>query len=76
MDEEHNDGGYGFDAVHTWDSPYCGEPGCWCHTAIPYHKLVTHPGATDVELAQAYAFFGVLDGSVGFSVEVRDEWSA
>jgi hypothetical protein len=61
MDEENDGEGYGFDGVHTWDVPYCGDSTCWCHTDIPYHELVTHPGATDDELAQAYDFFGVLD---------------
>ncbi|HVB23577.1 MAG TPA: hypothetical protein VNG51_16685 [Ktedonobacteraceae bacterium] len=61
MDKENAGDGYGFDGVHTWDAPYCDDPGCWCHTALVYHELVTHPSVTDVELAQAYAFFGVLD---------------
>ncbi len=60
MDEENDGDGYGFDDVHTWDSPYCDELACWCHTAIAYHELVTHSSATDDELVQAYAFFEVL----------------
>ena len=61
MDEENDDGGCGFDTLHTLECPYCGSLDCWCHTDIPYHELVTHPSATDDELTQACDFFGVLD---------------
>ncbi len=48
--------------VHTAACPYCGDITCWCHTDVEYHEGVTEMGeASDEELAEAYAFFGLGD---------------
>lgn len=47
------------DGVHTAEGPYCGNPGCWCHTDVTYHDLVEHPVYLEGELEEAYGFFEI-----------------
>jgi len=48
--------------VHTPTNPYCTDPYCWCHTDVLYHNRVLQaPVPADGQLAQAYAFFGIVD---------------
>jgi hypothetical protein len=57
MDEQGQDVLVVGDGIHTLDNPYCGETGCWCHTSVGYHDLVTHPGVTDEDVELAYGFY-------------------
>jgi hypothetical protein len=48
--------------VHTPTNPYCTDPGCWCHSDALYHDWILQASVpTDGQLAQAYAFFGLVD---------------
>ena len=44
---------------HPRHDPFCKDQTCWCHSSSDYHGLVIGRGATDEEIARAYAFFGI-----------------
>ena len=46
--------------VHTPHHPYCSDLSCWCHTSVAYHAQVQFPQPTEVEVQQAYSFFGLF----------------
>jgi len=47
------------EGVHTADSPYCGDLGCWCHTDVGYHDVVMSLVFLDEDVEQAYSFYGI-----------------
>lgn len=59
MDEDEQDVMVVDDEVHTADSPYCDDLGCWCHTDVAYHGAVMHPAYLDGDVEQAYGFYGI-----------------
>jgi hypothetical protein len=55
---------YDEEDVHTPEHPYCGNPGCWCHTNLDYHHQVTDfvpQSPYPVEQVQlAHRFLGIF----------------
>lgn len=58
-DSNDNSDLYTFDEEHTLHNPYCSDVSHWCHNSPDYHEMVIALGASDEEIAEAYAFLGL-----------------